>query len=60
MSHYQDVSMIIGTLPKPNDLSLIPQTHMVEGRELTPKSCPLTSTHILKIKMSIYNPHHYW
>ena len=49
-----------GTLLKPNDLSLIPQTHMIEGRELTPKSCPLTSTYILKIKMSIYNLHHYW
>jgi hypothetical protein len=32
---------------KHDDLSLIPTARIVERREVTPTSCPLTSTHVL-------------
>lgn len=31
---------------EPNDLSLIPASHIVEGRESAPKNYPLTLTHV--------------
>lgn len=36
--------MVKSLAAKPEDPSSIPGTHVVNGRTLTPKSCPLTST----------------
>lgn len=36
--------MVKALAAEPEDPSSIPRTHMVKGRTLTPKSCPLTST----------------
>lgn len=38
---------------RPDNLCSIPRTHMVE-RELTPKSCLLSHTHIHKIKEKVH------
>lgn len=40
---------------KPDNLSLIPRTYMVEGEELTPESCPLAAVCFRICTFAVHN-----